>query len=143
MDGSCNNPKFPYWGRSLTCHIRLLPADYSDGIQEIRMSSYGYPLPNPRMISNYVTPNKDLKAYYTTLMLAWGQFINHDISNTESHISNPTHKIDCCLRPDNKCKSIIINTKNDYILEAHKTNCFNFMRSSPCPLCKFGNKNNF
>ena len=125
----------PYWGRSNTCHIRLLPPDYSDGIQGFRMSKTGKVLPNPRDISGYVAESKDFKGVYTGLLLGWGQFVNHDLSFTVDYKSNPLHKgpLDCCKKPDNKCATIRsgIATKYDNV-------CRNFVRSSPCPLCKLG-----
>lgn len=140
IDGSCNNRYRPYWGRSNICHIRLLPPDYSDGIQSFRLAKNGKALPNPRDISNYVTPSKDFKAYYTSLLLAWGQFINHDITNTANNKQAPTGyaKVDCCTKPDSKCVAINIEDQNDYLSAKKKGRCFNFMRSSPCPLCKLG-----
>lgn len=138
IDGSCNNPHHPYWGRSKTCHIRLLPPDYSDGIQAFRMSKSGKPLPNGRLISNVVTASRDYKSYYTSLILGWGQFINHDISNTEGHKSTEKQKIDCCAKPNSKCSAISIDQKNDYIRSKYNDKCFNLIRSSPCPLCKLG-----
>lgn len=141
FDGSCNNLKFPYWGRSFTCHIRLLPPDYSDGIQALRMSKYGSPLPNPRKISNYVTASRNLKAYYTSLLLSWGQFINHDISETGTHLEDDYHKIDCCLgnhsHTSYKCTSLQFSDPNDYLVQSG-TRCLNMIRSTPCPICKLG-----
>lgn len=137
IDGSCNNRRHPYWGRSNICHIRLLPPDYADGVQAFRMAKDGSILPNPRLISNLVAPSKDFKAIYSTLLLGWGQFINHDISNTEGHKSDPNVKVNCCEKPDLKCTTIKVTDKQD--IQAKLNNkCFNFMRSSPCPLCKLG-----
>ena len=140
IDGSCNNLYHPYWGRSNICHIRLLPPDYSDGIQLFRSAKNGKPLPNPRHISNYVTLAKDFKAYYTSLILGWGQFINHDISNTANYkqTPNPYEKVNCCLKPNNKCTAIYIEDRDDYFSAKKKARCLNFIRSSPCPLCQLG-----
>lgn len=33
FNGSCNNLRIPTWGASETPHLRLLNADYSDGIK--------------------------------------------------------------------------------------------------------------
>lgn len=140
IDGSCNNPFHPYWGRSNICHIRLLPADYSDGIHSFRMAKNGKPLPNPRDISNIATPSKDYKSYYTALALGWGQFIAHDITNTANNKQNPDghSKVDCCQKPDSKCAAIHIQDRNDYLSAKYKGRCINFMRSHACPLCKLG-----
>lgn len=141
IDGSCNNIFNPYWGRSQICHVRLLPADYSDGIQLFRKSSAGPALPNPRSISNYIAQNRDYHAYYTALVEGFGQFINHDISNTENHVQ-PSNKpkLDCCVKPDSKCAAILLQDGNDFITNNFKGKCLNFIRSSSCPLCKLGNR---
>lgn len=141
IDGSCNNIHRPYWGRSNTCHIRLLPPDYSDGIQAFRMAKNGKPLPSPREVSNHAMNSKDYKAYYTSLMLSWGQFVAHDIMNTGKHKQSPANQpqVDCCKKPDSKCAAIHINDRNDYISAKYKGRCINFMRDHACPLCKLGN----
>ncbi|XP_074598767.1 uncharacterized protein LOC141853355 [Brevipalpus obovatus] len=40
IDGSCNNVRYPFWGKSNVCHARLLPAAYDDGVSKPRKSSY-------------------------------------------------------------------------------------------------------
>lgn len=141
VDGSCNNIHRPYWGRSNTCHIRLLPPDYSDGIQAFRMAKNGKPLPSPREVSNHAMNSKDYKAYYTSLILSWGQFAAHDIINTGKYKQSPDNQpqVDCCKKPDSKCAAIHINDRNDYISAKYKGRCINFMRDHACPLCKLGN----
>ena len=138
IDGSCNNKLHPYWGRSNICHIRLLPPDYSDGVQLFRMAKSGKPLPNPRLLSNVVATSKDFKSFYTSLLLGWGQFLSHDLTNTAGHKSDPFSKVDCCVKPNSKCTTIKIPDKNDIQLTKFGNKCFNFMRSVPCPLCKLG-----
>ncbi|RWS21197.1 Heme peroxidase-like protein, partial [Leptotrombidium deliense] len=79
LDGSCNNLKSPIQGKSYTCHRRLLPPDYADGIYKIRESVLGGPLPNARLISNEVLLDVERLDYTVTQMnMQWGQFIIHD-----------------------------------------------------------------
>ena len=56
MDGSCNNLARPTWGRANTCHRRLLPPDYADGIEVPRVAHDSSELPNPRSLSTNLLP---------------------------------------------------------------------------------------
>ncbi len=51
IDGSCNNLNYPLWGKSLTQFTRLVPPAYADGLNELRRSVDGGPLPGPREVS--------------------------------------------------------------------------------------------
>ncbi len=51
FDGTCNNLERPLDGQVRDCMLRLLPADYEDGVSKFRTSIDGSPLPNPRIIS--------------------------------------------------------------------------------------------
>jgi hypothetical protein len=51
IDGSCNNLDYPLWGKSLTQFTRLVPPAYADGLNELRRSVDGGPLPGPREVS--------------------------------------------------------------------------------------------
>lgn len=136
LDGSCNNPYHPYWGRSNTCHIRLLPGDYSDGVHNFRMSHDGRPLPLPRIVSNKVALAKDFKTFYTSMVLAIGQFVNHDISNTD--VYSNANNLDCCQKPDYRCVAMHM-IGEDYMTKKYQQyGCHNFIRSASCPLCKLG-----
>lgn len=54
IDGSCNNQRNPFWGRSLVQFQRLMPPEYSDGLSEFRKSVSGGALPSARVISTMV-----------------------------------------------------------------------------------------
>nr|XP_027204017.1 peroxidase-like [Dermatophagoides pteronyssinus] len=138
LDGSCNNLRSPYWGRSFSCHIRLLPPDYGDGLYAMRLSKSGHSLPGARTISNYVTQNRDLRSVYTSLMVSFGQFINHDMTSTANYRQTTSKQIDCCKQADPKCVAIMMDSVNDYVETVYKTKCMNFIRSQPCALCKLG-----
>lgn len=58
LDGSCNNLKRPLDGQARDCMLRLLPADYKDGVSEFRTSRDG-PLPNARVISTNLLGEDD------------------------------------------------------------------------------------
>lgn len=145
FDGSCNNLRHPYWGKSFVCHIRLLPPDYSDGLHAPRLSYSGYNLPNPRLLSNLVHKDLPLDAYYTHFKMAWGQFLNHDITHTPVHSSylNNVKKygdLDCCRQRYHKqCLPIdVVPAPYDYMYNKYNNTCINFVRSAPCPLCDLG-----
>jgi hypothetical protein len=82
-DGSCNNPKNPRMGMAYTCHRRLLPPDFSDGVKAIRRSVTGQELPNARLISNILLPDvPEVNNHQTQMVMQWGQSIVHDQSRT-------------------------------------------------------------
>jgi peroxidase len=145
IDGSCNNLKHPYWGKSYVCHIRLLPPDYADGVSAPRVAYNGKPLPSSRLLSNMVTSDKPFQSFYTHIKMAFGQFVNHDITNTPVHgsyamsssYSGPT---DCCKnRKQKHCYPIDIPpSPYDYQYRKYNNTCQNFVRSAPCPLCEIG-----
>lgn len=65
--------------------VRFLPPIYGDGIQSIRRSITGGPLPSPRLISAIIHKDKDVPLESVTHMLMqWGQFIDHDLTGANS-----------------------------------------------------------
>lgn len=80
-DGTCNNLKRPEWGASFRPFQRFLPAEYSDGVEKVRLSVYNKPLPSPRMVSALIHRHRNITAQqFTTMVMQWGQFIDHDIT---------------------------------------------------------------
>lgn len=136
-DGFCNNPYHPYWGKANVCHIRLLSPDYADGIS-IPRNSYNQkcPLPNPRSISNYIHVEVPLEGPYNLMKMQWGQFINHDITNTA--LSAYDGLVDCCRNPGTRgCWPIYVPTGDKFYGGLNVT-CLNFIRSGVCPTCQLG-----
>ena len=83
VDNSCNNINKPHWGAARNIHHRFLPPDYADGISAPRVSSGGFPLPNPRLVSSLLHQDHGFHDHAVTVMLvAWGQFMDHDITLT-------------------------------------------------------------
>lgn len=137
IDGFCNNPYHPYWGKSNVCHIRLLSPDYADGISLPR-NSYNprYALPNPRAISNYIHNDIPLDGPYNLMKMQWGQFINHDITNTA--LSSYEGLVDCCRQPQTRgCWPIYVPPGDPFYGPLNVT-CLNFIRSGVCPICQLG-----
>ncbi|KAK4336729.1 hypothetical protein RND71_043630 [Anisodus tanguticus] len=105
-DGSCNNLKHPFWGKSSVCHIRLVASGYEDGISEPRQNSfkYGRKLPTARHVSQAAHYEKPDRFFYTLMVMAFGQFLNHDITFTpQTKLESKDSIIDCCKKvPGNK-----------------------------------------
>ena len=122
LDGSCNNPARPGWGRANSCQSRLLPPDYADGLAAIRVAASGRPLPLPRELSRYgvgstvgVAATTDYRGAYSVLTLAWGQMVVHDLSLTSvgktlvsKKVTSPNYQTNCCKRRRGaKCSTIL------------------------------------
>ena len=61
--------------------VRFLPPVYDDGIQNIRKSVTGAPLPSARLVSTVIHVDKDIPLESVTHMLMqWGQFVDHDLT---------------------------------------------------------------
>jgi peroxidase len=77
------------------------------------------------------------------MVMAWGQYVNHDITFTPK--SQPQYKdgvIDCCRQSNNgslhpQCMPIRLGS-GDYLYSKYGKSCFNFVRSAACPLCSLG-----
>ena len=93
----------------------------------------GYPLPNPRTVSQHIhttQPTPDPK--FTLTMMQWGQFIDHDLALTPIHRGYNNSIIDCkdCKSGHEhpSCYPILI-PKDDPTLPRHS--CMAFTRSLP------------
>lgn len=137
FDGFCNNPYHPYWGKSNVCHIRLLSPDYADGISYPR-TSYNprFPLPNARYLSNIIHSDIPIWGPYNLLKMQWGQFINHDITNTA--LSAYEGLVDCCKNPKARGCWPIQVPPGDRFYGPLNVTCLSFIRSGVCPLCQLG-----
>ena len=85
VDGTMNNIIGFYWGSAETNLRRRVPSAYGDGIS----SAAGATRKPARSISNYVCNQNDLSIPndrdLSSMVWQWGQFLDHDISITESH----------------------------------------------------------
>lgn len=139
-DGSCNNLRYPNWGKSFTCFQRLLPPAYADGQSAPRVSITGYPLPNPRVLSAVVHRDLNYPATYTHMVMQYGQFFAHDITFTPSSRTKEGKMIQCCPFGSNahqQCYPIRI-PKEDPFFSKYEEDCMNFVRTAKCPQCKLG-----
>ncbi|XP_071444826.1 peroxidase-like isoform X2 [Hetaerina americana] len=149
-DGSCNNPNNPALGKTYTGYRRLLFPNYADGIQQMRRSVSGNPLPSARHISASLSPDSDRPDQVTTLsLMQWTQFVEHDLAHTPSAtMLNKGASITCCrddgfpLAPRYQhpsCSHIEIPS-NDPFYQKHRQQCMNYVRSITTirPGCTFG-----
>jgi len=150
ITGACNNLENPHWGAAMNGHERFINPDYADGISAPRANSQGAPLPSARTVSSSVHQDKGFHDHAVTIMLiAWGQFIDHDITLTSETKDPNTGKTPKCCDdgPGAKhpnCLPIEI-PHNDHFYKAHKQRCMNFVRSqSGLRLnCRLGPRNSF
>ncbi|XP_023048415.1 thyroid peroxidase isoform X2 [Piliocolobus tephrosceles] len=128
ITGACNNRDHPRWGASNTALARWLPPVYEDGFSQPRgwnpgFLHNGFPLPPVRevtrhviQVSNEVVTDDDR---YSDLLMAWGQYIDHDIAFTPQSTSKAAFAggADCQVTCENQnpCFPIQIITLRDYV----------------------------
>ncbi|XP_017715775.1 PREDICTED: thyroid peroxidase isoform X4 [Rhinopithecus bieti] len=128
ITGACNNRDHPRWGASNTALARWLPPVYEDGFSQPRgwnpgFLHNGFPLPQVRevtrhviQVSNEVVTDDDR---YSDLLMAWGQYIDHDIAFTPQSTSKAAFAggANCQVTCENQnpCFPIQIITLRDYI----------------------------
>lgn len=90
LDGSCNNLDSPMQGASLQPFRRILPPVYDDRFRSPRTKSVSgdnQSLPPAREVSRRFTddaPPVVTETKLSMLFLTWGQFLDHDMTNTAS-----------------------------------------------------------
>lgn len=88
IDGTCNNLKYPSWGRGNTTFLSLLPLNYADGKSSLRLASNGEPLPLARKIRTEMFKEKQVDdTEFMLIAMQWGQIVAHDLT-----ISTPKGK---------------------------------------------------
>ncbi|KFM65699.1 Chorion peroxidase, partial [Stegodyphus mimosarum] len=143
-DGSCNNLRHPSWGMAASCFERLVDPDYSDGTAAKRQARSGRPLPAPRTLSLELHAHLDNPTDYVTHMfMAWGQFLDHDISLSPLSRGPDNELLECCPvnEGDNEnlpqCDPIIIPA-DDPFYSSFGVDCLNNVRSAMCSTCSLG-----
>ena len=126
------------WGRSFSCHRRLLPPDYADGVSAPRIAYDGGKLPNARELSVMLFPDIHVMSHkLTSMTMAFGQFIVHDIARTL-----PTsNDIRCCPKKEARhpeCFAIEILDHDDDLVKKFNQTCMNFVRTVTCNPCSLG-----
>lgn len=138
-DGSCNNLIKPTLGMAYSCHRRLIPPDYGDGVKSLRLAASGQPLPNARLISNEILPSiNEVDPELTQMNMQWGQFMVHDMVRTPITLGNTPE----CCPPSTlnhpECVTISPLPKGDSLTSIFNQTCLRNTRTSPCPRCKLG-----
>ncbi|KAF5295133.1 hypothetical protein FQA39_LY13284 [Lamprigera yunnana] len=144
VDGSCNNVNSPALGMALTPYSRLLPPVYHDGIWTPRISEdQGQPLYSPRLISSILFVENDVANYdYTLMLMQFGQFLSHDITQSiDTSFANGS-AISCCNEDGSgesshevrhfACMPIVIPAKDPFFGKFNQ-GCMNFVRSVLAP----------
>ncbi|XP_011866914.1 PREDICTED: uncharacterized protein LOC105561494 isoform X2 [Vollenhovia emeryi] len=149
-DGSCNNLQNLWWGSAMSAMRRFLSSEYEDGVQSVRRSRDGRPLPSARDVTSLIHENKDVPlASITHMLMQWGQFVDHDLTATgQSRGFNGTIP-QCCLQggvgfqpPEfmhPECLPIAVNLRDNFYGPLG-VRCLEFLRSGPAPKegCEFG-----
>lgn len=120
QDGICNNPVHSTWGATGSPMSRLLPPSYEDGIWEPRTYAVdGGRLPNARTASRELLDDVDRPhATYNLLMMQFGQFLTHDVSQSSSITTGKEYRSEIS---EFTIWFIVIQLKVNRFLAARKT----------------------
>lgn len=135
VSGVCNNIEHPHWGAAMNAHHRFMAPDYADGISAPRASVTGKPLPTPRYVSRAVHPDDGFHDHAVTILLvAWGQFLDHDITLSAETRDPRTGKTPKCCEGSGpgpvhpNCLPIEIPS-DDGFFSKYGQRCMNFVRT--------------
>lgn len=134
VTGLCNNLEHPHWGTAMNGHHRFLAPDFADGISAPRAGISGKPLPSTRLVSSLIHKDDGYHDHAVTLLLvAFGQFIDHDITLTSETKDPRTGKTPKCCEEGQtathpNCLPIEI-PERDGFYSKHSQRCMNFVRS--------------
>lgn len=150
LDGSCNNLHAPEKGATLQPFRRILPPVYDDGYSSPRTKSVlgnDQFLLSAREISRRFTDNAEPVAIETKLsmlFLTWGQFLDHDMTNTGSSKGENGSAITCCgqRKQHPECFPIQVD-KTDPFYADKGVHCLDFVRSAPAPQCRINGREQF
>lgn len=135
FDGSCNNIKNTWWGKSGTPFKRWTPADYSDQfkLNEPRESIDGSKLPNPYLLSCAINGDfHDIEPSVSHMLMQWGQLVNHDITSLSiTREDDPDQSFCSTCTKTHKCLPIQIESNTTCnCVKTMTHNCIEFTRSS-------------
>ena len=148
IDGTCNNLVQPRQGSSFTAFERILPANYEDGVSDMRGSlqrngetilpeggPFSPPYPSSRIVSdNIIRDRESDDSVLNLLHMTFGQFLDHDLTLAVE----PTD-VECDLttcETDDVCSPIRVPADDQTFGygTARNGSCLPFVRSLPaCP----------
>ena len=104
IDGSCNNIDHPDWGKVLTPYSRVILPQYGDAIDAPKLiGASGNKLPLARKLSNTLIKDKPMEHHnMDTMALAFGQFLDHDLTQVVGSTLPDGGAINCCDPKTNK-----------------------------------------
>ena len=128
-------------------YFRVLDNAYDDGVFVPRLSSsVATSLPSARTISNAIVSTEEKPSNrFTSLLMSFGQFIDHDLTHIPNSRVSEDAAVDCCwllnkaiprrvdLTNEEEIVCLPIRIpRNDKFFAGKKT-CINFVRSAPGP----------
>ncbi|XP_039256744.2 salivary peroxidase/catechol oxidase-like [Styela clava] len=134
-DGSCNNHVNADAGSTFVPLRRLLPAQYGDGIQSVKLAQDGEALPNARWISNVVKESGVSEVnsnVFSHMFVQMGQYLAHDAVLTPQEKEEDKSDITCdCDSTRPECHKIPV--PEDDIFYSGKRSCIPLVRSAAVP----------
>ncbi|XP_058116226.1 peroxidase-like [Anopheles ziemanni] len=132
LDGSCNNLDHPSRGTPYRPYLRLVAANYADGVSEPAHTESGVPMPNARKLSLQLFGETEMEHPRNTLVsMQFGQLIAHDMSFTAD-----AGGIQCCAggkmvpreQASSRCLPIEV-ASDDPVLSEDGVECMNLVRT--------------
>ncbi len=135
--GVCNNRVNKFYGSANTPMIRLIPAQYEDGISTprgaLQMSGsplvpqpFAPPFPSARTVSTYIVRDQEVNdTIHTMLLMQWGQFMDHDLDAMPEFERCPTDSCDI----NEECAPILVSDADQGVLTQNNGRCHPFRRS--------------
>ncbi|CAG9859302.1 unnamed protein product [Phyllotreta striolata] len=144
IDGSCNNRYYALWGTAMSPMSRLMAPSYDDGIWSPRRSVVDNELlPSARrVVTTVFTEESAVQPEFTLLLMQFGQFISHDISQGLDFTYGNGSAISCCNKDGTKSLPIdsrhfacmpIYLPKTDSFYAGYNQRCMNFVRTVLAP----------
>lgn len=136
LDGSCNNPIDPTTGMANTPFVRVLPAQYSDGVHGPRRARSGRALPSARQLVTTLLPDRDVPSTSTNgLVMSWAQLVSHDIARIQAPFPRPNTRCCAFANATDTCDRILVPA-NDRIYRRPglpQATCIGVDRSAAAP----------
>ncbi len=144
IDGTCNNLANPLRGSSFTAFKRILPANFEDGLSQMRGAQqsvseevfahgpFNPPYPSTRLVSSTVVRDRSVDdPLHTHLLMAFGQFLDHDMD-----LAVQPSDVECDLascETGDLCAPVRVPTDDQTfgVGTARNGSCLPFVRSLP------------